>query len=82
MPESWIRVESEYEATIESGDNPITVSATLYDQAKKEVVADVDAIVSKIKEANKNLQNSMAPKTADAAAPVIPTAPGSSPRPL
>lgn len=57
MPESWIKVESTYEAEVETADNPLEVSKMLHEQAKKEVVADVNDIIEKMKAANQNLQN-------------------------
>lgn len=52
VPESWVKVESIYEATIESGDDPVKVSEMLYEQAKSEVIANVAAITTKMKEQN------------------------------
>lgn len=49
VPESWIGVTSTYEGTIESGDDPIMISAQLHEQAKKEVIANVNEIISKMK---------------------------------
>lgn len=51
VPESWIKVEAVYEATIESGDDPVKVSEMLYGQAKAEVVANIEALTTKMKEA-------------------------------
>lgn len=60
LPESHITIDSSYTATIESGDDPIKVSEMLYEQCKKEVVANVDAIVSKMKESASRMQNTAA----------------------
>jgi len=73
LPDSWIKIESEYEATVESGDDPVKVSEMLYDQAKSEVVTAVAEVTAKMKEAALNLQN-----TASGNSNVPPT----EPRPL
>lgn len=70
VPESWIRVEAEYEATIESGDDPTKVSEMIYEQAKAEVVANINEITSKMKEVGQSLQ-----QVASTGAPA-PVAPG------
>ena len=48
--ESWVKIESTYEAQCESGDDPLKVSTMLYDQCKKEVVENVTAVTEKIKQ--------------------------------
>lgn len=35
VAESWIRIESTYEATVESSDNPFEVSKMLFEQPEK-----------------------------------------------
>lgn len=52
VAESWIRIESTYEATVESSDNPFQVSEMLYEQARKEVVQGVKDLTDKLKEKN------------------------------
>lgn len=49
-PESWIKIESTFTADIESGDDPVKVSQMIYEQAMKEVVADMGAIITKIRD--------------------------------
>jgi len=48
-PESWVKIESTYEATCESGDNPMEVSKMIYEQAQKEVVDGCKALAEKVK---------------------------------
>lgn len=57
VPESWVKVEATYEATIESTDDPTKVSAMLYEQVKSEVIANVNDIVQKIQQANAQMSN-------------------------
>lgn len=47
--ESWPKIESTYEAVIESGDDPIKVSSQLAEQAQKDVADAVGVIINKIK---------------------------------
>lgn len=49
-PESWVKIECIYEAEIESTDDPTKISAMIFEQAKKEVIDDTNAIVAKIRE--------------------------------
>lgn len=48
-PEAWIKLESVYEATCESGDDPFGVSKMLEQQAMKEVVEQGAMISDKIR---------------------------------
>lgn len=48
--ESWIKIESQYTAQVESGDDPVKVSDMLYEQAKSEVVTNINAIIEKIQQ--------------------------------
>ncbi len=65
LNESWIKIESTYEAQCESGDDAVKVSGLLYDQAKSDVLANINQIIEQI-------ENS---KKAAAPAPVAPVAP-------
>lgn len=49
-PESWVKVESTYEAQVESVDDEKMVSDNLHDRAKADVVAGCNAIVEKVRE--------------------------------
>lgn len=48
-PESWIKIEATYTGVVESGDDPVKVSQLLYEQAQKEVVANMGEIITKIR---------------------------------
>lgn len=61
IPESWIKIEAQYAAQVESSDDPVKVSEMLYDQARKDVIASTNNIIAQI-EASK-------------VAPAAPTAP-------
>ena len=50
-PESWVRCEAEFEAEVESNDDPIEVSKSLHDVAKKMVIDDINVIVANIRNA-------------------------------
>lgn len=63
IPESWIKIEAVYEATCESGDDPVKVSEMMYGQAKQDVITNTVAVIDQIK-ASLN--------------PVVPTAPAGS----
>lgn len=82
MPESWVKVEATYEAICESQDNPIEVSKMIFEQAQKEVVDNINAITTKMKEASQRLSNTAA--TGSSAAPANTTTPpsGTGPRSL
>lgn len=67
--ESWVKVESIYEAEVESGDNPMEVSKLLFDQCKKEVIADCNDIVAKMKGANQTMRNGMNTTTTPSTSP-------------
>ena len=58
--ESWIKIEATYEAQCESGDDAVKVSGLLYDQAKADVLANINQIIKQIE---------------DSKAPVAPVAP-------
>lgn len=68
-PESWIKLECIYQAEIESNDDATKISAMIYEQAKKEVIDDANAIILQIR-------NSIAPV---APAPVFAPAPVATP---
>lgn len=84
LPESWIRVEATYEAQVESSDDPIKCSEMLYDQAKKEVMENVEAIVSLMRNKAAGLQNIAGGAVSPVTTPVAPGAPmiPTYPRPL
>jgi len=69
MPESWVKVESVYEATVESSDNPVEVSKMLFEQARKEVVENINEITTKMKEANAALSRTAATGSTGGSAP-------------
>ena len=48
IPESWIKIEAVYEATCESGDDPVKVSEMMYGQAKADVIKDTTAVLAQI----------------------------------
>lgn len=52
QPESWVKVESTYEGTIESGDDPVMISQQLHEQAKKEVIGNVNELIALMKGGN------------------------------
>lgn len=60
LPESWVAAEAEYTAQIESNDDPIKCSEMLQEQAKKDVMTQMDTIISKMKEAATRMQQSAA----------------------
>lgn len=68
--ESWVKIESTYTAQIESGDDPIKVSADLYAQCQSEVATGIAELVSKIKQstATPAVPGTPAPAPAPAAA--------------
>lgn len=80
-PESWVKIEATYVATIESGDDPAKVSAMLYEQAQKEVVGDIKNVTDKMKAANTALRNDMNP-TGSTVAPSGTSTTGGAPRSL
>ena len=49
IPESWIKIEAVYEATCESGDDPVKVSEMMYGQAKQDVITNTVAVIDQIK---------------------------------
>ena len=55
LPESWIKIESTYEAECESGDDAVQVSLLLSEQAKKDVLTGIQQVIDQIN-ANKNQQ--------------------------
>lgn len=57
LPESWIRVEAEYEVEPETGDDPIHCSEVTFDAAKKDVMRDVNDIIEKMKQAAQQMRN-------------------------
>lgn len=74
--ESWIKIESQYTAQVESGDDPVKVSDMLYEQAKLEVVTNINTIIEKIQQSRPPAPGSMGASTAPVApAPTAPTAP-------
>ena len=75
VAESWVKCEATYQAQCESGDDPIKVSEMLADQAQKDVAAQVNQIIEKVRAAN--------PRTVPATpANPGPAAPTASPTPL
>lgn len=68
VAESWIRIESTYEATVESSDNPFEVSKMLFEQARKEVVQGVAELTDKLKGKNADLSNIANPGASTGAA--------------
>ena len=74
-PESWIKIESTYTAECESGDDPTKVSQMMYEQAQKEVVADMGAIITKIRDGQTKTATVPSSTPAQPTAPVAPTAP-------
>jgi len=73
-PESWIKIDSTYTAECESGDDPTKVSQMMYEQAQKEVVADMGAIITKIREGQNKPINGAGGSSTPATAPVVPAA--------
>lgn len=55
LPESWIKIESTFEAECESGDDAVKVSALLAEQAQNDVIQGIQTIIDKIN-ANKAAQ--------------------------
>lgn len=74
-PESWIKIESTYTAECESGDDPTKVSQMMYEQAQKEVVADMGAIITKIRDGQTKSSATPVPTTVTPQAPVTQPAP-------
>lgn len=70
-PESWVKIESVYEALVESTDDPFKVSQMLFDQAKTEVVANIAEVVDRIK-ASLNPVPPVTPPVTPPVAPVVP----------
>lgn len=70
IPESWIKIEAVYEATCESGDDPIQVSKMMYEQAKTDVITNTTAILEQIKA---SLNVTVPNTTGSTAAPVTTT---------
>lgn len=68
LPESWIKIESRYEAECESGDDATKVSELLAEQAQTDVLKGINAIIEKIQAR----QNPPAPTAPVAPAPVAP----------
>lgn len=48
IPESWIKIEATYEAQCESQDDPVKVSEMMYEQAKNDVILNVQAVLGQI----------------------------------
>lgn len=71
--ESWVKIESTYTADIESGDDPIKVSADLYAQCREEVATGIAELTNKIKAQT---------TPATPAAPAAPAPAASGPTPL
>lgn len=69
--ESWITCEATYTGQCESTDDPLQVSQMLADQAQKDVAAQVNGIIEKIKGANPKT----VPATVAPAATPTPVAP-------
>lgn len=49
-PESWVKVESTYEAQCESVDDEKMVSDNLHERARQDVIAGCNAIIEKVRE--------------------------------
>ena len=47
--ESWVKIESEFGADLESNDDPKTVSDMLYNMAREDVMREQKDIIFKIK---------------------------------
>lgn len=61
LNESWIKIESTYEAQCESGDDAVKVSGLLYDQAKADVLANINQIIEQIEKSKAPAPTTVAP---------------------
>lgn len=60
-PESWVKVESTYEAQCESTDDEKMVSDNLHERARQDVIAGCNAIVEKVREKANGMKSPTAP---------------------
>lgn len=83
LPESWIKIESTYEAECESGDDAVKVSSLLAEQAQNDVIKGINTIIEKINASKVAPNNGGAPVVPPQnTAPVAPVVPESTPRAL